>query len=101
MNCYIKALNRYIKENPPGDCCPNPVSLLDTLCSCYRQNSSVEPAAVRAYFDELYQHLQKTLPDQADTVMDDAGKLCSAYEQVAFRQGMLVGFQLYRELHQQ
>ena len=101
MHCYINALNRYLKENPPEVHCPDIASLLDMLCRCYQQNGGVDPAAVRVYFEELYARLQKTVPDQADTVMEDTTKLCSAYQKEAFRQGLLAGFQLYRELHQQ
>ena len=101
MNCCINALNRDIKENSPEIHCPDTASLLDMLCCCYHQSKGIDPAAVRAYFDELYAHLQKTVPDQADAVMEDATKLCSAYQREAFRQGLLTGFQLYQELHQQ
>ena len=101
MHCYINALNRYLKENPPEVHCPDITSLLDMVYCCYRRNKGIDPAAVRAYFETLYNQLRRTVPDQADQVIEDTTKLCRAYEREAFRQGLLAGFQLYRELHQQ
>ena len=96
---YIEALNAFIEEERPRYKCPEVNSLLRMLYRCYREHSGVNTAAVQAYFDELYALLEQATPGQGDHVICQVCKLCDAFQDQAFREGVVVGFRLYNELY--
>ena len=100
MNSYIDVFNQYIAENRSTIRCSKVESLLDMLYCCYHQQKSVDAPAVKAYFSQLDQVLDSLPIQLADQVVDLACDLCGEHQKQAFREGILVGFCLYTELHQ-
>lgn len=96
---YIEAFNAYLAKNKPDCKCPNVSDVLDMLYCCYRQHRGVDTEAVRAYYDELYEAAEKIFPGSGSKVIEDATKLCSAFQGQAFEEGVIVGFRLYNELY--
>ena len=98
MENYITALNNYIAESKSVPKCSNVCNLLDILFCCYRQHNGPDTAAVRQCFRDLDTVLEVLPLEQQDQVIDITCELCTQYQKEAFREGLCVGFRLYKEL---
>lgn len=99
MDMYIHILKKYLAEHRPeyGRC--DAGSLIGMLFCCYQQGKKREDPKV----NECYHALDGVLSDlslrQQDQVTDAVSDLCQEYGLCTFRDGVVVGFHLYEELH--
>ena len=89
----------YIDAHPfePGD--SNNETVLDQLYQAYAESRESDPPEIQAGFAELENFLE-TLPlDDNNAVFNLCCRLCTAYEEKAFRHGLLYGAHLMLELY--
>lgn len=99
MKRYIKLLDTYLMENSPKTKCPDVESVLDMLYCCYNQQKGVDTAAVNHCFLVLDTIMKELSVVKASRVIELVCQLCGEYQKDAFKEGMLVGFYIYNELH--
>ena len=98
MENYINAFNEYIAENHTTLKCPDVATLLDMLFCCYSQRNCLNTVTIRENFQQLDDILDILPLRQQDQVIDLTCDLCVEYQREAFREGVSVGFRLYKEL---
>lgn len=72
--------------------------LLDVLYQSYCEGRGRDSAMVRDQFRQLDDVLCALSIRQQDQVVDITCRLCGAYQKEAYKDGLLAGFQLHREL---
>ena len=98
MDNIAKRLKAYIEKHPfdPGDSdCEN---VLDQLYQAYAESHESDPAEIGEGFKELEEFLCSLPLDDNNAVFNLCCRLCSAYEQKAFIDGLLYGACLLQEL---
>ena len=98
MNDISRRLDAYIQAHPfdsgDGDC----ETVLDQLYQAYAESHESDPPEIGEGFKELECFLE-TLPlDDNNAVFNLCCRLCTAYEEKAFRHGLLYGARLMIEL---
>lgn len=99
MDAYIDVLKEYLERHKPkyGRC--DAGSLIGILFCCYQQGRRQDDFKVK----ECYRALDRAVSDfslkQQDQVTDAVSDLCQEYGMCTFRDGVVVGFHLYEELH--
>ena len=94
MNEIATRLNAYIQSHPfdAGD--NGCETVLDQLYQAYAESHESDPAEIGDGFKELEDYLH-TLPlEDNNAVFNLCCRLCSAYEQKAFRDGLQYGAHL-------
>ena len=98
MNDIAKRLNTYIESHPFDSGNSNCETVLDQLYQAYIESHDSDPPEISNGFKELEQFLC-TLPlSDNDAVFNLCCRLCIAYEEKAFRHGLLYGVHLMQEL---
>ena len=98
MKDIARRLNAYIQAHPfdPGD--SDCESVLDQLYQAYAESHESDPPEISEGFKELECFLE-TLPlDDNNAVFILCCRPCTAYEEKAFRHGLLYGAHLMSEL---
>ena len=98
MKEIARRLNAYIQAHPfdsgDSDC----ETVLDQLYQAYAESHESDPPEISEGFKELECFLE-TLPlDDNNAVFNLCCHLCTAYEEKAFRNGLLYGAHLMQEL---
>ena len=91
MKDIARRLNAYIQAHPfdPGD--SDCESVLDQLYQAYAESHESDPPEISEGFKELECFLE-TLPlNDNNAVFNLCCRLCTAYEEKAFRHGLLYG----------
>ena len=98
MNDIAKRLSNYIEAHPFDSGNSNCETVLDQLYQAYIESHDTDPPEISNGFKELEQFLC-TLPlSDNDAVFNLCCRLCIAYEEKAFRHGLLYGVHLMQEL---
>ena len=96
MKRYVEALRRDLDKNPPsfGDA----DSVLEMLYGCYNQYNRMDTEAIKAGFEELYEHMTGMPLRDMDDIIYTACTLCREHEKSGFAAGVKVGIRLAEEL---
>ena len=98
MNDIAKRLNTYIESHPFDSGNSNCETVLDQLYQAYIESHDTDPPEISNGFKALEEFL-RTLPlADNDAVFNLCFRLCIAYEEKAFRHGLLYGVHLMQEL---
>ena len=98
MDKLAERLKVYIDTHPidlgDGDC----ETVLDQLYQAYAESHESDPPEIREGFKELEEFLCNLPLDDNNAVFNLCCRLCSAYEQKAFIDGLQYGVHLVQEL---
>ena len=96
MQKYIRALQQYCKQNPPhhGDC----QSVMNLLYWTYAEYNPIDEQKIRDGFAKLRNQFPGLSLQEFDPIFDTVCNLCSAYERLAFYEGLRLGVTLMQEL---
>ena len=99
MKSISEAMRAYMQAHPldtgDGDCS----TVLDQLYQAYAESHESDPPEISEGFKELECFLE-TLPlDDNNAVFNLCCRLCTAYEEKAFRHGLQYGAHLISELY--
>ena len=72
--------------------------ILDALYQCYADNLKGDSAFIKGQFQQLNNLLCDLSICEQDLVVDNVCRLCGAYQKDAYKDGMVTGFHLCREL---
>ena len=98
MNRYVEKLKTFLAEHPLYAEYVDASSILEMLYCYYSDENPIDSAVIRCRFKELDNILcHLSLPDN-NAVFSLTCKLCSAYEQQAFLEGIQIGMRLFKEL---
>ena len=98
MEQFLQRFRPYIETHPldTGDAeCP---TVLDQLYLAYAESHESDPQEIRDGFKELEEFLCSLPLDDNNAVFNLCCRLCSAYEEKAFHDGLLYGAYLMWEL---
>ena len=98
MNRYIEKLKAFLAEQSPHYRYTDANSILEMLYCYYSEENPIDNAAIRCRFKELDNILCRLPLADNNAVFSLTCKLCSAYEQQAFWEGVQVGMRLFEEL---
>lgn len=98
MNEIANRLNAYIQNHPFDAVDSGCETVLDQLYQAYAESHECDPAEIGDGFKELEEFLCSLPLDDNNAVFNLCCRLCSAYERKAFRDGLLYGAHLLREL---
>ena len=70
------------------------------LFCCYNQRNRLNTDIIRQSFSQLDTILGVLALQKQDQVIDLTCDLCGEYQKDAFREGMSIGFRLYKELQE-
>ena len=98
MDKIAEQLKAYIEKHPfdPGD--SNCGTVLDQLYQAYAESHESDPLEIRDGFKELEEFLCSLPLEDNNAVFNLCCRLCSAYEQKAFVDGLRYGAHLTAEL---
>ena len=98
MDNIAKRLAAYTDKHPidlgDTDC----ETVLDQLYQAYAESHESDPPGISEGFKELECFLESLPLDDNNAVFNLCCRLCTAYEEKAFRHGLLYGAHLMREL---
>ena len=98
MQSFAEALKTYTRDHPFDAGNSDAETVLDQLYQAYAESHESDPPEISEGFRDLEELLESLpLPDH-DTVFTLCCRLCTAYEQKAFRHGLLYGAHLMQEL---
>ena len=98
MDDISKRLEVYIKSNKFDGGTSECETVLDQIYQAYAESHESDPPEISEGFKELECFLE-TLPlDDNNAVFNLCCRLCTAYEEKAFRHGLLYGSHLMQEL---
>ena len=98
MNRYIEKLKTFLAEQPLHCEYTDANSILEMLYCYYSEENPIDSAVIRCRFRELDSILCRLPLSDNDAIFSLTCKLCSAYEQRAFLEGIQVGMRLFEEL---
>lgn len=98
MQSFAEALKVYIRNHPfaPGNC--NEETVLDQLYQVYSESHEPDPPEISGGFNELESFLESLPLNDNNAFFNLCCRLCTAYEQQAFRDGLQYGAHLMQEL---
>lgn len=98
MQSFAEALKAYTRNHPfdPGSC--DSETVLDQLYQAYCESHESDPPEIRNGFTELESLLESLPLDDNNAVFNLCCRLCTAYEEKAFHDGLLYGAYLMQEL---
>ena len=98
MDKIAKRLRAYIDTHPfdPGD--SDCKTVLDQLYQAYAESHESDPAEISDRFKELEEFLCNLPLEDNNAVFNLCCRLCSAYEQKAFMDGLQYGAHLMAEI---
>ena len=98
MQSFSEALKTYTRNHPFDAENGNAETVLDQLYQAYAESNESDPPEISEGFKEL-EYFLETLPlDDNNAVFNLCCRLCTAYEEKAFRHGLLYGTHLMKEL---
>ena len=98
MQSFAEALNAYTRDHPFDVGNGDGETVLDQLYQAYAESHESDPPEISEGFKEL-EYFLETLPlSDNNTVFNLCCRLCTAYEEKAFRHGLLYGADLMQEL---
>lgn len=98
MQSIAKALKAYLSSHPFHSGCCDSETVLDQLYQVYTESHEPDPTEVESGFAELEAFLKALPLDDNSAVFSLTCRLCTVYEKKAFRDGLLYGAHLMREL---
>ena len=98
MNDVTRRLDAYIQAHPfdPGD--SDCETVLNQLYQAYAESHESDPAEISDGFKELEEFLCNLPLEDNNAVFNLCCRLCSAYEQKAFMDGLQYGAHLMAEI---
>ena len=98
MQSFAKALKTYIANHPfdPGN--GNEETVLDQIYQAYAESHESDPPEISEGFKELKCFLESLPLSDNNAVFNLCCRLCTAYEEKAFRHGLIYGTHLMHEL---
>lgn len=98
MNPYIQKLNQYLREHPfdPGQ--RNADGVLNYLVTCYLDDTPVSSDRIKEIQNKMEPYYENVPFETSNRLFALVYDLCSAYEDAAFREGLLVGLHLQKEI---
>ena len=98
MQSFAEALKTYMHDHPFDAGNDDAETVLDQLYQAYAESHESDPPEISEGFKELDCFLE-TLPlDDNNAVFNLCCRLCTAYEENAFRHGLLYGAHPMQEL---
>ena len=98
MQSFAEALKSYTRDHPFDAGNGDVETVLDQLYQAYAESHESDPPEISEGFKEL-EYFLETLPlSDNNTVFILCRRLCTAYEEKAFRHGLLYGAHLMQEL---
>ena len=98
MKSIAHRLNAYIGNHPLDLGDSGCETVLDQLYQAYAESHESDPAEISDSFKELEEFLCELSLEDNNAIFNLCCRLCSAYERKAFRDGLLYGAQLIKEL---
>lgn len=98
MHPYIERLQEELEKNPPNYGYQSANSLLEMLYMWYVEWNPINSEQIRRDFLMLEDFFSGAADVKLDHALDGVARLCQQYEQVAFLEGLRVGFRLAQEL---
>ena len=98
MRSIINLLKHYMETCPFDTGDPDCKTVLDQLFRAYKESHESDPPEIRDGFKELDALLGNLPLDDNNAVFNLCCRLCTAYEQKAFLDGIHYGAQLMMEL---
>lgn len=98
MQIFAEALKAYTRDHPfdPGN--GDAETVLDQLYQAYCESHESDPPEISDGFKELETFLESLPLDDNNAVFNLCCRLCTAYEEKAFQDGLLYGAYLMQEL---
>ena len=101
MEQFLQRFRSYIETHPLDTGDPECPTVLDQLYQAYAESHESDPPQIRDGFKELEEFLCSLPLDDNNAVFNLCCRLCSAYEEKAFRDGLLYGASLTKELFEE
>ena len=98
MQSFAEALNAYTHDHPFDAESGDAETVLDQLYQAYAESHDFDPPEISEGFKELECFLESLPLDDNNTVFNLCCRLCTAYEEKAFRHGLIYGAHLMQEL---
>ena len=98
MEQFLQRFRSYIETHPLDTGDEEHPTVLDQLYQAYAESHESDPPEIRDGFKELEEFLYSLPLDDNNAVFNLCCRLCSAYEEKAFRDGVMYGACLMREL---
>ena len=98
MQSFAEALKSYTHDHLFDDGNGDAETVLDQLYQAYAESHESDPPEISEGFKELECFLEILPLSDNNAVFNLCCRLCSAYEEKAFRHGLLYGAHLMREL---
>ena len=98
MQSFAEALKAYTRDHPFDVGNGDGETVLDQLYQAYAESHESDPPKISEAFKKLECFLEALPLDDNNTVFNLCCRLCTAYEEKAFRHGLLYGAHLINEL---
>ena len=98
MEQFLQRFRSYIETHPLDTGDKEHPTVLDQLYQAYAESHESDPPQIRDGFKELEEFLCSLPLDDNNAVFNLTCRLCSAYEEKAFHDGVLYGAYLIKEL---
>ena len=98
MEQFLQRLRSYIETHSLDTGDEEHPTVLDQLYQAYAESHESDPPEIRDGFKELEEFLCSLPLDDNNAVFNLCCRLCSPYEEKAFRDGVLYGAYLMKEL---
>ena len=99
MEQFLQRFRSYIETHPLDTGDEEHSTVLDQLYQAYAESHESDPPQIRDGFKELEEFLCSLPLDDNNAVFNLCCRLCSAYEEKAFHDGVLYGAYLIGELN--
>lgn len=98
MHPYVERFREELEKNPPNYGYQNANSLLEMLYMWYAEWNPINSAQIRQDYFMLADCFSTGTEEKLDHALDIVTRLCQQHEQLAFLEGVRVGFRLGQEL---
>ena len=98
MQSFAEALKSYTHDHPFDAGNGNAETVLDQLYQAYAESHESDPPEISEGFKELECFLESLPLNDNNAVFNLCCRLCTAYEEKAFRHGLLYGAHLMLEI---
>lgn len=98
MEKYIKGLKKYMEELSKKEGCGEACNLLDYIIVGYLEDNPVSSRRIKEIEAEMAPYYENVSFDTSEKLFRFVYDLCGNYEKAAFREGVLVGLRLQKEM---
>lgn len=98
MKPYIEKLNAYLDSHPLKLELADFDSVLDFLYNTYVEYHPIETKEIRKKWQSIESIMESLSIDDSNRVFLTMCSICDVYQEAAFREGLLLGARLEREL---